>query len=666
MNTSVHLVSMPMHDPLHPSCQLGYLEAYLRQTFPGTVPVCAYSAHLQVLYDVLGERMNEFFLRHRLFGEEFFFLVCSYVAPRSKRMFDRALDRYNARHPSEIHVSKETVAAFAQGISCYIEKELIPCFRNDGLNIVGLTTTFAQVFASIFTVNYIRKHSGNQVLFVFGGASMSLPEATLILQRWGVSGLIVTGSGEIPLAQIVQSCLDSDSGCANDIIEAVHSKKIVNVTKIGLPRTPIDLNMSKSFLESVPDPDYDEFFANLRSLCEDEHVFRALVDGFVSIPLEGSRGCFARCDFCQNPNITSQFRTLKGQKVAERSLRVCSRYGKRHVFFTDSVCNSWAEEYADVILGQDDRIAAFMEMRVHAPERFWTKLAASGVTEVQLGIEAVSETLLKAIGKGTTVIQNLRAAKYLAELGVRSLSNLITHHPKSSTTDVDETMRIVRLLEHFPEFCLSPFVVSYASPVYNELGEDQKTRLVRGFEWLPMDLRKYSFPRDLAYSYPEEWLDPAVVVAWDEFRDWYESDWKRVTARRPTLSVNKKGREELVVVDTRFRQNLCYTLEGPAARILNLCHAGVTVTEIVDRTGLGHDIVRSNLRELLTGAILIEASGRYLSLPLRPRQELLDNLQRRSGALSIRGHSSLSMSRTNPGLCSISVPTVAPVPQEAD
>jgi len=448
------------------------------------------------------------------------------------------------------------------------------------------------------------------------------------LGLWGVDGLIVSGSGEAPLTAIIQSCLELGPEQAHDIVAAIDAKNLVNVTRSGAPLKPLDLSLSKQFFDSIPEPDYDEFFSTLRSKCQDEAVYKAIVDELVAIPLEGSRGCFARCDFCQNPDITSQFRTLKGKKVAERALAICEKYGRSYVYFADSVCNSWAEEYADTLLSAGRKISAFMEMRVHAPESFFTKLGLSGATEMQLGIEAISEPLLHAMSKGTTVIQNLSAAKYLAELRVKCPSNLIIHHPKSTVADVEETMRMVRLIEHFPPFSLSRFVISYASPIYKQLDDEKKSQLIRGFDWLPPELVKYSFPRDLAYSYPAGWLDPDVAAAWTAFRSWYEAHAKRVAANGSVFTCKKKGDGEVLVVDTRFGQSLRYTLTGAAAQIFTLCHNPLKVAQIEERSGMNADTVKSILTEFVERSVLTKVGDRYLTLALRPREELVENLLR--------------------------------------
>jgi len=622
MKTALHLLSMPIHDPLQPSCQLGYLQAYVEQAFGEQIPVQAHSAHAEIVLH--GNGLLDIYSRHRLFGEELFFLVCAYSMPRLERMFDRALDLYNAAHP-DLLVSRSTVASLSSAVADYIDTKFAPSLRPDRLNVIGMTTTFTQLFASILAVHHIRRRTYGPMLFVLGGASMSLPEATRTLELWDVDALLVSGSGEAPLTAILQACIELSTEAAHDAVSDIDRRNFINVIRAGSPAKAIDLTLSKDFLSTVPDPVYDEFFASLRALCDSDAVYQEALQRFVAIPLEGSRGCFARCDFCQNPDITSQFRTLKGGAVGERALRLSDQYGTRRVYFADSVCNSWANEYADHLLDRGRDIGAFMEMRVHAPERLWAKLALAGVEEVQLGIEALSEPLLRAINKGTTVMQNLSASKYLAELGIKSLSNLITHHPKSTVADVERTMAIARLIEHFPSFCLSRFVVSYASPIYRDLGEERRAALIQGFNWLPPELRGYSFPRDLAYSYAPEWLDPAVAAAWDRFREWYAEHLRTLARHKAVFAAERRGPGEIAVSDSRFGRSLRYSLKGDRARVFALCHEPLRPVQIEERTGLDANTVVSILSEFVDAAMLVEDGDRYLTVALRPAEELLEN-----------------------------------------
>ncbi|MBI1788020.1 MAG: radical SAM protein [Acidobacteria bacterium] len=643
MKTCLHLVAMPLAYPMHPSSQLGYLHGYIEQEFKDRVPVRSHSAYLDILCNLEGESMTEFFEKYSLLGEELLFLVCCYRAARRGRAntppgknFAAIWKLYHEYQSSELNVSqqeivpisKRKIAALNDTMESYLEQKLIPSLLDGCLNVVGFTATFCQVFGSIFAASYIREHTSKQVLFVFGGSSFALPEATRTLERWGVDGLMVAGSGEAPLTQILESCLELKGDESRDPTGAIDSRDLINVTRVGSPRKPIDLNMAKSFMGTIPDPNYDEYFANLRSHCDDEGAYEYAVSNFVSVPLEGSRGCFARCDFCHNPDITSEFRTLTGPKVAERAIRMCEKYGRRDVTFVDSVCNTWAEQYADTLLAQDNRIGAFMEMRVHEPESFWTKLSLSGVRAVQLGVEAISEPLLQNMRKGTKVLQNLSATKYMAEMGLANPSNLIIHHPKSTVADVEETERIMMVVEHFPICLLSLFVVSYASPIYKELDEDRKSQLIRGFDWLPHELREYSWPRHLSYTYPPEWIGAEVVAAWRSFQTWYDEHVKGVLERKPVFTV-EKARDGLLFVDTRFGQDRRYTLSGDFARVYGICHSVSKAPAIAEQSGLSLAVVDDILRELVDRAMIVKVGERYLSLALRPREELVENLLRK-------------------------------------
>ena len=579
MKTKLHLLSMPMHDPLHPSAQLGYLHGHVKRAFGNRLGVHSYSGHSTILFDLEGAGMGEYFSTHRLFGEEIFFLACCYDYPR---LFEQVYTNYQKFRLPEVHLLPEQILRLCEAMRSYLRSRLLPSLASEHLNVIGMTATFAQFFASIFAAKFIRDNTDKSLLFVFGGASMSLPEAARALHLWEVPSLFVTGAGEGPLEKILNCCLELKPEHANLALDHISERGIVNVNQTGCAAKPINLNLSRSEMDGIGDPDYDEFFSNLRSLCASSDVYDQLLE-LIAIPIEGSRGCFARCDFCQNPNITTRFRSLTGQQVAARARRLTGRYRADRLYFADSVCNSWAEDYADDLLAHSQSFSAFMEMRVHAPESFFAKLAVVGVKEMQLGIEALSDPLLRAIGKGTSVLQNLRAAKYLAELGIKSASNLITHHPKSTVADIEETKRVIRLTRHFPQLSLSRFVISYASPIYNALSAEQLGTLTRGFTWLPEDLKDYSLVRDLAYPYPDAWLDPELDAEWETFRRWYND----MQARSGLAKLVVECRDSVLeITDTRFDAMRRHRLTGETSKVFNLCHAGPTFAALVNTSGL--------------------------------------------------------------------------------
>jgi hypothetical protein len=266
-------------------------------------------------------------------------------------------------------------------------------------------------------------------------------------------------------------------------------------------------------------------------------------------------------------------------------------------------------------------VAAFMELRVHGPEHFFTRLALAGVDEIQLGVEALSPPLLAAMRKGTKVWQNIRAVKYLAELGIQHFSNLITHHPQSTAEDVIETERILGALAHLPPFSLSKFVVSYASPIWQQLSESQRGSLMRGFFWLPDDLRPYTTQRDLAYPYPTEWLDRSAREAWDAFRLSYSAN-ARTAGALPEL----RHEEEDVVFDRRTENAVRHALDDAEVLVLRLGHEAPLIERARLASGLDSRRFNQALESLMERTLTLALDDRYLSLPLRPRSVLIANL----------------------------------------
>ena len=623
MKIHLHLVSLPMYDPLQPSAQVGCLCAYVERVLGDEVSVHAYPAHLDVLLAWKGAEMRAAFADHRLFGEELFFLVCLVHEPA---LFEQAYVGYLRSRLPTMHASREEIRTLAGALRAWVHDRLMPALAEDGLHVVGFTTTFAQVFASVFVARELRACAPSRPLVVFGGTSMSVPEVRSALNTWGIEGLVVQGSGEVPIEALLRACLELATPDAQLALDHVDARQIVNIDRIGARARPLDLSLPRDFLASLGDPEYADYFERLRTLCSDPSVHAGVLD-LVALPLEGSRGCFARCDFCQNPAITTQFRTLGGQAVAERALRVADRYDVHRVYFTDSVCNTWAEAYAERVCARGRTLDAFMEMRVHAGEAFFTRLALSGVSEMQLGVEAVSRPLLRAMAKGTTPWQNLRAVKYLAELGVKCSSNLITHHPRSTVADVEETRRVVDHLDHLAPFSLSRFVLSYGSPLYWALSAERRAALQVGFDWLPAHLRPLSTVRDLAYPYPDDWLSPDLVEAWDELRQWMRS--RESHSERPTLTVTR-AEGHFRVEDGR--RTVVHRLVGAEAAVLDACHAAPSIRRLPMVVGLPPADVDRALANLVARDLVLLVDAHALALPLRPRAELIDALAKHASS----------------------------------
>ncbi|RWB31647.1 radical SAM protein [Mesorhizobium sp.] len=648
MQTEAHFVAMPLAYPFHPSSQLGYLHGYAKSAFDGRIGIHSHHAFLPVLHRAVGLRMGEFFQRYSLVGEEILYLCCALSALNHgetdflpAESYEAAFQRYHrysfdAGNESQqflVPIAHEQVAALTEAMEFYVAHHLAPALKPDALNLVGFTASFCQVFGSIFAARHLARLTTPDVVCLFGGSSFSLPEGRRTLAAWGVDGLIVKGAGEMPLGRIIEAALALPEGMkAQKIRTALGAAGGNNVATVRDAHVDVELAFSQRSLDQLPDPDYDDYFADLRDLCQDESNYHTICNSFVSLPIEGSRGCFAKCDFCHNPNITTVFRSLTGEQVARRTLRLVERYGVENVTFVDSVSNTWAEDYADFLLDRKIELQAFMELRVHEPELFWTKMALCGAVTLQLGIEAISSPLLRAMKKGTSVIQNLAATKFMTEMGIRDASNLIIHHPRSTVADVEETIRIMQLCEHLPVFNLSRFVVSYASPLYNELPKAKKEILSRGFDWLPPEMAAFGWPRHLSYTWPIAWTDPTVTEAWLHFQGWYDLHLRDLAERQvaPSVTVEDDDDDTLVINDTRFGRSRRLAVAGLDAQVAVACHEPRKLWHLARDLPASESAIGESLVRLEKDKIIVRVEDDYLTLALRPKHERIAAYDNRS------------------------------------
>jgi hypothetical protein len=294
------------------------------------------------------------------------------------------------------------------------------------------------------------------------------------------------------------------------------------------------------------------------------------------------------------------------------------------VVFMDNVCDTWAEGYADALIERNGRVRAFMELRVHHPESFWAKLALCGVEDVQVGIESFVQELLTLMNKGTRAKDNLLVQKWLKELGIRSSSNLITHHPKSTTGHVRETKAILREIPHLDRLHLSNFALLLGSPIDRELIPEERRRLVErtGID-LPASVRGY-FTLKGEYEPPDRMLDDDAMAAWSDLEVW-ERRFRRELPDEPSMTVSRLG-DVALVIDARTHQRKEFFLEGDSARVYELCHRGPTLAKLEKESGLGSASVQRVVTRFLDDGLLIAIGEHLVSLALRPRDELIRNI----------------------------------------
>ncbi len=140
--------------------------------------------------------------------------------------------------------------------------------------------------------------------------------------------------------------------------------------------------------------------------------YNRIVDGSRSISLVSSRGCPYNCEFC-NSRVFSrgQLRFRSPKNVAQEIQQLKKKYGVTSFRFNDDLFTfspERVEEMAEALKPLNIRY------RVFARSRSMTETAAkqlydSGCRHVSIGIESMSERMLRLLKKKTTVKDNIAA-----------------------------------------------------------------------------------------------------------------------------------------------------------------------------------------------------------------------------------------------------------------
>lgn len=641
MKLKIHLVSMPWADVYVPSVQLGALKAHMDPRLPPGQSVATHSAFSSIFLESgETELYSELASQREL---PYLLLTWSELIEGTERgvagVQTATLLAEIAAAPGGEVMSAPRLERLRRATDEYIEHHIGPTLIADGMNLVGFTLNYNQVYASIYCALRLRERWPDRTLrFLFGGASAATPAVADVLRRLGIEGFGVLGEGERKLELIASMILDLDASRVGSLAESIPAA-VPGVYDIQTHQRDLYQRDASCFTSQLPSlgelpvPEVAEYFTGVkRAFAGSEQVHR--FESHVQLPLEGSRGCFASCDFC-GINVNWQgFRKRTAQDVVRDVMTAVERYGTRRVLFMDNVCDTWAEEYADELIRRRVRIPAMMELRAHHPQRFWTKLALAGVDRVQVGIEALAPGLIRRMRKGTKAWQNVLVQKWLRELEITSMSNLITGHPRSTVEDIEQTRRIIEQTAHLGSYSLSSYTLAYGSPLYDELDDEQRRQLVVDTHRPSLAALEEFLVPYYGYLPPRRWYDDGVRQAWRDFVAWYD-DMLGSRARTPTMTAHRVGDERVVVVDERGDRPREHTIEGELARVHDECHLGLHRSRF-SQLEVPLPRLHRRLDELVELGLVLELDHCFISLALRPRDELVHDHHRWSSSEAVQ------------------------------
>lgn len=449
MHADVVLCSAPVMSVVRPSVGIGVLHAALAERGYRVATL-----HLNLDFaDAIGIDLNEALAErtpaHLLIGDWVFAGCVGRPGPalavaRHEREIASLLARRAIRGVPRL---RETVAA--PFVAAAAAKILARRPR-----IVGFGTMFQQTMASLAIAQAV-KAADPSIIVVFGGANCHGPMGAALLRTYPQIDRVFTGEADTAFPDFVDAAL---RGIGDR--DAVAGQQYRHGGVADAP--PLRA------LDRVPIPDYADYFAQLATLGEAGRIAP-------SLPFEASRGCWwgqkHHCTFCGLNAEGIVFRAKSPQRVLDEIAELSARHGIGRFTASDNIlAPAHLEGVMRPLAAQPvEGRSLFYEIKANLNEAQTALLADAGVTQVQPGIESLSDDVLAIMRKGVDALRNLRLMRNCREFGIGVIWSILHGFPGEPAHAYDAMAALVPLIEHLPPpMGLSALRLDRFSPNYEE------------------------------------------------------------------------------------------------------------------------------------------------------------------------------------------------------
>jgi ribosomal peptide maturation radical SAM protein 1 len=314
------------------------------------------------------------------------------------------------------------------------------------ISLAGFSVCFSQLPASLYLASRIKEKAA--VATVFGGSSCSGSAGRSLVEQFRQIDYLIDGEGERPLLELCR-CLGGRQEILPKQIRTRHAAA-------SETRSP-DIGR----LDDLPIPDFKPFLEEAR------HLFGSLP--FMPIlPVEFSRGCrWNRCTFCNLNLQWHGYRHKSSKRMAAEVKELSVRSESLNFAFTDNMLphrelDHFFEEAADMKLD----FSFFGEIRAGTDPGKLRRYRRGGLHSVQVGIEALSSSLLLRMRKGTTVMDNVAMMKHCCASDIILQGNIITEFPSTTGDEIEETLLNLEFVLPYQPLDSASFFLGYGSPVH--------------------------------------------------------------------------------------------------------------------------------------------------------------------------------------------------------
>jgi len=296
-------------------------------------------------------------------------------------------------------------------------------------DVVGLTST-TLTYKSALRIVKLAKEVCSDCLTLLGGVHVTFWDAEA-LEECPQLDVVVRKEGENTIVELMQK-LDAGKSFS-DVLGITYRKDGKTVMNPDRPYI--------KDLDSLPFPAHHLWpLERLRKY------------GNIMFPLMTSRGCTFWCEFCSAVRMFGRrFRMRSAKNVVDEIEYLHNTFGADSFTFYDdafTVDQSRVEEICREIHDRKLKVTWDCGTRVDMVSKdLLKKMKEAGCIAVWFGVEAGSQRIIDAMGKGFTAIRTKKAFKLAKEAGLITIASVVFGFPGETRESAWETIKLVEEID---------------------------------------------------------------------------------------------------------------------------------------------------------------------------------------------------------------------------
>lgn len=369
---------------------------------------------------------------------------------------------------------------------------------------IGITAKTVAIFRAAELASEIKKINPGIVTLIGGAHVTAVPQETM--QKFSQFDIGIIGEGEITIVELIQALIKHQD------LQSIHGliiRKNNGDMFVTTHRPPIEN------LDSIPLPAWD-MVPHLKYYHESATRFSKLPLGSVIT----SRGCPAKCLFCDNSVFGRRFRTHSASYVIEMIKYLKSNYGIKSLVFYDDyfvadrkrlkeICLKMIEENLNLEWVCSARVSAISEEMLHVMKQ-------AGCFQIAYGIESGNQDILDFQKKGITIERVRNAVEMTYKAGIRTKGYFMIGHPTETPKTILETVTFAKSLplDNFQATYFTPFPGSQAYNIADKYGtfeKDWKKMNMWDIVFVPHGFTRQDLRHYLKMAHRKFYLRPRII-----------------------------------------------------------------------------------------------------------------------------------------------------------